>query len=105
MSADTTNADNWDAVKLEVRVLKSRDPEEEGPPTIVIEGDVTSLRFLIARLQDLLEDEDCGYHIQWGRGFYTEGTEYDLYLHRLPCVNEVLKRGSAENDRGQGSGF
>jgi hypothetical protein len=92
-------------IQLNVQLLPpSDDLEYPGTPTIKIEGDAASLRFLADMIIHLLKGEDCGYHIMAAQELFTPDSQYDLYLHRLPCVNDLLKEQSLGGDIGGDEG-
>jgi hypothetical protein len=84
-------------LRLNVRLLPPGEVhEDDGPPTIVIEGDAESLRYLADAIHELLQDEDCGIHLMACQFMFSKDTQYDLYLHRLPCINDLLKAAASE---------
>ncbi len=87
--------------RLSVRLLP-KGPDEEGVSDIVIEGDITTLQFLIDVLTALLREEDCGWGLQPPQDFFGE-TEFGIYFHRLPCMNEQLKATSRQDQSGSSS--
>jgi hypothetical protein len=77
---------------LKVRLLVKTLPEEEGAgvPSILLEGDRTSLEWLADFILASAADErDCGSFVGPdgpGNIFFDKKSEFGLYIHRLPCL-------------------
>jgi hypothetical protein len=81
------------SVSLSIRMLDRSD--DSGPPSILIEGDKRTLEFVASLILAVAHDEDCGFGIQPqgpGDAVFDPSSQYGIYVHRLPCVNEELKR-------------
>ena len=82
-------------IRLNVRLRELREGEE-GVPDVLIEGSRKSLEALARVIQAVAADEDCGYGISPsgpGNAYFSKKSKFGIYIHRLPCVNEKLKRG------------
>ena len=79
-------------VRLAVKVL----PEEKrkGLPSILLEGDRTSLEWLAdIILASAADERDCGSFVAPdgpGNVYFNKSSEFGIYIHRLPC----LERGT-----------
>lgn len=75
--------------RMTIRCLPAK--EDEGKPLIAIEGDAKSLCFLAdLLLAQALDTIDCGIQIEADRSaYFTDETEFGLYIHKLPCVNDA----------------
>jgi hypothetical protein len=88
---------------LRVNILP--DPEGEGSPSVLIEGDKETLLFLAdLLLAQASDDLDCGVGISPrgpGCALFSKNSEYGIYVHSLPCVNgEIKVRGEAAEGPG-----
>jgi len=81
-------------VSLMVKVLPEKN--REGRPSILLEGNQASLEWLadsiLAHARDM---RDCGFFFgPGGPGnlFFNKKSEFGLYIHRLPCLEEAASR-------------
>lgn len=88
-------------IQLNMKLLPKIDPGDDGPGTIKIEGDARSLQYLADRITALLQEEDCGVQLMVELGIFSEDTQYDLYLHRLPCINDILRARAREESQAE----
>ena len=76
-------------VCITTRIISST--SVEGVPTVLIEGDVLSLRFLGQMILAQAEFPlDCGYGISPrgpGKAVFSPKAELGIYVHRLPCMD------------------
>jgi hypothetical protein len=93
-------------IRLNVGIIEG-DPDENELPLALIEGDQASLEFLgNAILSHARHPRDCGIQMRrggfWGKAFSSK-SKMGLYLHRLPCWNELVgkKRPKAESADGK----
>jgi hypothetical protein len=79
-------------VQLAVKVLV--EDKREGLPSILLEGDRTSLEWLAdIILASAADERDCGSFVAPdgpGNIYFDKSSEFGIYIHRLPC----LERGS-----------
>jgi hypothetical protein len=80
-------------VRLTVRLLREEKPE--GKPSILLEGDRTSLEWLADMiLASAAFEQDCGSFVAPdGPGnifFNKKKSEFGIYIHRMPCLERVL---------------
>src|SRR5256885_1059233 len=71
---------------LNIRILPV-EGNEEGVPSVLIEGDVGSFVFLADLLLAQIQDSDCGSGISPngpGSIFFNPKSEYGIYIHVLP---------------------
>ena len=62
-------------------------------PFVLIEGDRAALESFAKVVLALAADEDCGYGLSPrgpGSKYFTKDSEIGFYIHRLPCVNELV---------------
>ncbi len=59
-------------------------------PSVLIEGDKTSLQYLAKLILKVANDDDCGRGFDGRSALFTSFTEMGLYFHRLPCVHGEL---------------
>jgi hypothetical protein len=78
-------------VKLNITIIKPKEPDVK--PTVVVEGDQTTLLFLADLLLSHVADLDCGYALR-STAFFTQQSEYGLYFHKLPCLHEPPVSGA-----------
>ncbi len=77
---------------LKVRLIVKTLPEKKaaGLPSILLEGDKTSLEWLADFILASAADErDCGSFVSPdgpGNMFFDKQSEFGLYIHRLPCL-------------------
>lgn len=76
-------------VRLTVKLLPENKPE--GKPSVLLEGDRTSLEWLADMiLASAAYEQDCGNFVgPDGPGnifFDKKRSEYGIYIHRLPCL-------------------
>lgn len=87
-------------VSLTVKVLPEK--KREGLPSILLEGNRASLEWLAdSILAQASYKGDCGFFFgPDGPGntfFNKKDSEFGLYIHRLPCLEEAAsKRGKAK---------
>ncbi len=77
-----------------VKVLPEKNPE--GRPSILLEGNQASLEWfadsILAHARDM---RDCGFFFGPdgpGNLFFNKKSEFGLYIHRLPCLEEAASR-------------
>lgn len=75
-------------VQLAVKVLPEK--KREGLPSILLEGDRTSLEWLAdVILASAADERDCGSFVAPdgpGNIFFHKSSEFGIYIHRLPCL-------------------
>lgn len=85
--------------KLNLRILPN-EPGGEGRPLVLIEGDKKSLEdFGNLILDHARNPQDCGLQFFAGQAIFDLKTELGLYIHRLPCRNEVTKKRAPRKSR------
>jgi hypothetical protein len=81
-------------VSLLVKVLPEKD--REGLPSILLEGNRASLEWLAASiLAQARFMRDCSFFFGPdgpGNSFFNKKSEFGLYIHRLPCLEEAAKK-------------
>jgi hypothetical protein len=89
-------------VGLTVKLLPEEKPE--GKPSVLLEGDRTSLEWLADMiLASAANEQDCGNFVAPdGPGnifFNKKKSEFGIYIHRLPCLEGVFADSPASKGR------
>lgn len=75
--------------KLTLKAL----PEDKS--YVLIEGDKSTFEFLRDLFASHAVGDDCGFQIAPngpGKALFKKGSEYGLYLHRLPCAEKKVSK-------------
>ena len=65
-----------------------------------MEGSAATLKYLADLILAVVSDDDCGFQLDPRNKAFSKLSEFGLYIHRLPCVNELpKKRGSRSKQR------
>src|SRR6266550_876064 len=84
----------YDGRKVQLAVKVLTEEKREGLPSILLEGDRTSLEWLAdIILASAADKRDCGSFVAPdgpGNVYFHKSSEFGIYIHRLPC----LERGT-----------
>ena len=70
---------------FKVALLKS---DDAGPDYVLLEGNKAAFEYLAKLFLTRANARDCGFQISphgAGSALFKRGSEFGLYLHRLPC--------------------
>jgi len=59
-------------------------------PSVCVEGDKKSLRWLATLILEIANGDDCGRGFDPDSALFTAYSELGLYFHRLPCMHGQL---------------
>jgi hypothetical protein len=80
----------YDGLKVRLTIKTLPEKTAAGLPSILLEGDKTSLEWLADFILASAADErDCGSFVSPdgpGNIFFDKQSEFGLYIHRLPCL-------------------
>ncbi len=89
-------------VTLQVEFVQS--DVDEGLPYVRLEGDVNSLRYLADLLLAVVNGPTCHTHISpggIGSIFFAEDCKVGIYVHRLPCDNDLFPQNLSGESGGK----
>ena len=78
-------------VRFMTGLIKPSDGDFE--PVVLVEGDKATLECLGNIFLAVANDEDCGFFLspkREGSSLFVKKASVGIYIHRLPCVNQLM---------------